>query len=315
MNALFDTYVPDGFGTVNGYLFAENPVALIDFLKKAFYAEEINRVINPENGDLANVILKIGTSCFMVSQARGPFLNMRTAFYLYVDDVDEVHRNAVLYGAKVEFEPMDMEYQDRQSGIVDPSGNYWWISKRLVKKGYQDYGTSGPMSKAQGPKGHLYKCPLKNLKSMFMKKYLLRCMILAFLLSSCATNDPQKNSEKWKSEIVQVEQEFNDMAQAEGLVAAFHYYAAPDGVIRRKKNVIKGKSAIKAWYANDVRPNETLTWKPTFVEVSDSGDLAYTYGDYVFRSIDSTGSVRENTGIFHTVWKRQPNGEWRFVWD
>ena len=74
----------------------------------------------------------------MISQARGQFLNMRAAFYLYVDHVDEMHQRAIDHGAKVEFEPADMAYQDRQSGIVDPSGNYWWISKRLVQKGYHD---------------------------------------------------------------------------------------------------------------------------------------------------------------------------------
>lgn len=59
---------------------------------------------------------------------------MRTALYLYVDDVDAMHQRAIDYGAVVEFEPTDMDYQDRQSGIIDPSGNYWWISKRLVTK-------------------------------------------------------------------------------------------------------------------------------------------------------------------------------------
>ena len=137
MNKVFKTFRPEGFGTVNGYLFVENPKELIDFLKNAFYAEEINHSTNPHNGDIANVILKIGTSCFMISTARGQFLNMRTAFYLYVDNVDEMHKRAVEYGAKVEFEPADMDYEDRQSGIIDPSGNYWWISKRLVKAGYE----------------------------------------------------------------------------------------------------------------------------------------------------------------------------------
>ncbi|WP_027126836.1 VOC family protein [Gelidibacter mesophilus] len=138
MNKIFDTYRPEGFGTVNGYLFVENPEALINFLEKAFFAEEISRSINPKNEDIANVILKIGNSCFMISQARGPFLNMRTAFYLYVDDVEEIHKRAVQNGAKVEFEPANMDYEDRQSGIIDASGNYWWISKRLVKKGYHE---------------------------------------------------------------------------------------------------------------------------------------------------------------------------------
>ena len=138
MNKIFDTYRPEGFGTVNGYLFVENPTKLIDFLKSAFYAEEINRSTNPENGEVANVILKIGSSCFMISQARGQFLNMRTAFYLYVDNVDVIHQRALDNGAKVEFEPVDMDYGDRQSGVIDPSGNYWWISKRLVKEGYHE---------------------------------------------------------------------------------------------------------------------------------------------------------------------------------
>lgn len=137
MDKIFDTFRPDGFKTVNSYLFVENPEELITFLKSAFYAEEINRSINPNNGDLSNCILKIGDSCFMVSQAREQFLNMRTAIYLYVDNVDEMHKRAVDNGATVEFEPADMPYEDRQSGIIDPSGNYWWISKRLVQKGYE----------------------------------------------------------------------------------------------------------------------------------------------------------------------------------
>ena len=138
MNKIFDTYRPEGFGTVNAYLFVENPMELIRFLKNAFYAEEINRSTNPQTGEVANVIMKIGTSCLMISQARGPFLNMRTSFYLFVDNVDEVHERALTFGAKVEFEPADMDYQDRQSGIIDPSGNYWWISKRLVNEGYHE---------------------------------------------------------------------------------------------------------------------------------------------------------------------------------
>ena len=138
MNRIFETYRPEGFGTVNSYLLVQNPEELIEFLKNAFFAEELNRSVNPGNGDIANCILKIGKSCFMVSQAREQFLNMKTAIYLYVDDVDEMHKRAVENGAKVEFEPADMPYDDRQSGIIDPSGNYWWISKRLTKKGYHE---------------------------------------------------------------------------------------------------------------------------------------------------------------------------------
>ena len=104
------------------------------------------------------------------------------------------------------------------------------------------------------------------------------------------------------------------MAQQEGLVKAFEFYAADDGVIKRGKKVIQGKNAIAKWYENDVNPNETLTWRPTFVGVSQAGDLAYTYGDFTFTYPDTLGELKKNAGIFHTVWKRQVDGNWKFVW-
>lgn len=140
---------------------------------------------------------------------------------------------------------------------------------------------------------------------------------LIILILSCNNSTSPAEIEKWKQEIIAIEQEFNDMAQSKGLDKAFEYYAAPDGVLRRRHKIVKGKADILNWYKEDMRPNETLTWKPTFVDVSASGDLAYTYGDFVFTypHPDSAGIMKENKGIFHTVWKRQDNGEWRYVWD
>ena len=134
-----------------------------------------------------------------------------------------------------------------------------------------------------------------------------------FFLSCQQQKDPPMD--KWKQEIMDVEKAFNDMAESKGLDLAFEFYAAKTGVIRRGKSVIQGKDAIRQWYEEDMKPNETLSWKPTFVDVSQSGDLAYTYGDYVFKYPDTSGVMKENKGIFHTVWKRQSDGSWRYVWD
>lgn len=138
MKKIFNTYTPEGFSNVNSYLFVTDPVMLIDFLQKAFYAEEMNRSIDEETGEIGNVILKIGDSCFMISQTRGEFEGMRTAFYLYVEDVDSIYQNAISHGATNVFEPADMDYGDRQGGVIDPAGNYWWISKRLTKREYSE---------------------------------------------------------------------------------------------------------------------------------------------------------------------------------
>ena len=138
MHKIFNTYKPEGFGSVSAYLFAEQPLELITFLRNAFYAEEINRETNPENGEISNCILKIGDSCFIISQARGVFMGMRTSFYLYVNDVDAMYERALENGAENVFKPADMDYGDRQAGVTDLCGNYWWISKRLQQKGYHE---------------------------------------------------------------------------------------------------------------------------------------------------------------------------------
>jgi len=150
-----------------------------------------------------------------------------------------------------------------------------------------------------------------------MKKNLLFTLTIGCLLFGCNNAPTEDEMKKWKAEIANVEKAFNDMAQKEGLTKAFEFYAAPDGVLRRKHKIIKGKKAIEQWYQNDVKPNETLTWTPTFIDVSKSGDLAYTYGDFTFTypDPDTLGKLKKNNGIFHTVWKRQADGSWRYVWD
>lgn len=134
----YQTYHPEGFGTINPYVFAEDPKELIAFLKKAFHAKELSRTENSKSGEIGNCILKVGSSCIMISQARGDFEGMRTSFYLFVENVDEVYTHALQCGARDVLSPADMEYEDRQAGIVDPAGNYWWISKRLVRENYWD---------------------------------------------------------------------------------------------------------------------------------------------------------------------------------
>ncbi|MFT7333539.1 MAG: ketosteroid isomerase-like protein, partial [Sphingobacteriales bacterium] len=121
--------------------------------------------------------------------------------------------------------------------------------------------------------------------------------------------------ESVKAQIVKTEKEFCQLAQDEGLEKAFITYADDGAVIMRNNQVIKGKENIAAYYAkSDTQMNSSLTWAPNFVAVAEAGDLAYTYGEYIFTKTDSTGSI-ESKGTFHTVWKRQGDGTWKFVWD
>ena len=138
MDDMYDTYRPEGFHTISPYLMIEDPAGLIRFLEKAFNAEELGRTLDDTGEIIRNAILKIGDSCFMLGQARGEFMGMRTSFYLYVADADKMYQRAVDAGGTGLFAPMDMDYGDRQGGVIDPAGNYWWISTRLSEEAYTD---------------------------------------------------------------------------------------------------------------------------------------------------------------------------------
>ncbi len=139
--------------------------------------------------------------------------------------------------------------------------------------------------------------------------------LIVLFVFGCTNPDPHDNREQYVEEIRATEWAFDSLAQVEGLAVAFGTYAAPDAVIKRSGKLIKGPEDIRSYYEADEVPCESLSWKPTHIEASISGDLASTYGDYVYTFIDSTGVKQERTGHFHTVWKRQEDGNWKFIWD
>lgn len=140
--------------------------------------------------------------------------------------------------------------------------------------------------------------------------------LMAMTLNGCQMEDPSEKAEKFKKEIVAAESAFAQMAKEKGLQEAFLLFAADSAVVHRGDVIHKGKEAIRQLYGDpNGLQNVTLEWVPDFVDVSTSGDLGYTYGKYKFSGKDSFGKEVESTGIFHTVWKRQPDGNWKFVWD
>ena len=147
------------------------------------------------------------------------------------------------------------------------------------------------------------------------KVFHLFIIIVTITLVSCSNSNHNQNIDLWKEEIKNIEKAFNDMAQEEGIAVAFEHYIADDGVLMRNNELIQGKEVVSAFLEQNTDPNSTLTWTPTFIDVSRSGDMAYTYGDYQYTQVDSLGNTKEFNGVFHTVWKKQNDGSWKFVWD
>ncbi|WP_445384140.1 YybH family protein [Robiginitalea sp. IMCC44478] len=141
--------------------------------------------------------------------------------------------------------------------------------------------------------------------------------LLGLLCCGCGEQASEDKRGDWEAEIVETERAFSKMAGEVGIPEAFLEYAAEEAVLMRGNSLIKGMEAISQHLNNSILSDSTtqLSWEPDFVSVSASGDLGYTYGQYVFSMKDSLGQTRTQEGIFHTVWKRQSDGSWRFVWD
>lgn len=148
--------------------------------------------------------------------------------------------------------------------------------------------------------------------TLHRNNYLIYFSILFVVISSCKQDI---NKEEIKNEIIQSEKAFQDLVNAQGPATAFYEFAADSAVIKRENDtLIIGKNAIQNYYRSDSK-NVRATWKPDFINVSNDGTLAYTYGKYEWAIKDSTGKESVFHGVFHTVWKRMTDKKWKYVWD
>ena len=105
------------------------------------------------------------------------------------------------------------------------------------------------------------------------------------------------------STIVAAEIAFAQAAQEVGQWTAFAQFAAPGALLHGRN----GPFPIAPWLATQTNPPQAVTWKPRTVVMSCDGAVAVSQG----RMREPDGTV----GNFVTVWERQPDGAYRYVFD
>ena len=145
-------------------------------------------------------------------------------------------------------------------------------------------------------------------------KRLLTAICLT-LLFSCSPTEQSLTREEAIQQIKDVEQAFNDLLAKEGRAVAFAHFAAPDGGIFRNGKMIMGKDSIFAFYDRKTSVNVKLTWKPTHIDLADDFSMASTSGPFEYSGERANGETFASTGLFHTVWKRQQDGSWKYIYD
>jgi PhnB protein len=130
--------IPDGYSSVTPYVIVSRGSDAIDFYTRAFGATELMRFEGPD-GKVVHAELQIGDSRIMLADEH-PERGFRspqsiggsgTGIMLYVDDVDDVFRQAVEAGAKTHEELKDQFYGDRSGTVIDPFGHWWTVATHV----------------------------------------------------------------------------------------------------------------------------------------------------------------------------------------
>jgi PhnB protein len=130
--------IPEGYHTATPYLIIKGAAKAIEFYKKAFGAQEMMRMAQPD-GRIGHAEIKIGDSPIMIADefpemgARSPqsLGGSPVSILLYVEDVDAFAKQAVTAGAKVVRQVKDQFYGDRSGSFEDPFGHQWHIATHV----------------------------------------------------------------------------------------------------------------------------------------------------------------------------------------
>jgi PhnB protein len=122
--------IPEDYGSITPYVIVRGAAQFIEFLKKAFGAEERGRVPN-EDGTLGHAEVRIGNRVLMMFDAKADWPDTPSFLTVYVEDCDAVHHRALQAGATEVTKLSDDPFGNRGSRIRDPFGNIWWIQTHM----------------------------------------------------------------------------------------------------------------------------------------------------------------------------------------
>lgn len=139
------------------------------------------------------------------------------------------------------------------------------------------------------------------------------CLALA-AACACATPAPGRGAERappapaaTPAPVVAAERAFAADGLARGVKASFLAHSAADAIVLGPGPVNAHESLAAMPDLQPGAKRKALVWWPVWAGVSRSGDLGFTTGPF---TIDGAPG-----GHYFTVWKVQPGGEWKWVFD
>jgi ketosteroid isomerase-like protein len=151
-----------------------------------------------------------------------------------------------------------------------------------------------------------------SVRHTFRKGDIMKILRAVALVSMCLPTllcSSNSSSSHRAAVLVRAERDFATLSIREGMKPAFMEFLADSGIVFRP-HPVNGKEAT----AGRPNPAITLDWVPSFADIAVGEDLGYTTGPWIVT--DRSGQDRPpGYGTYLSVWKKQPNQEWKVVLD
>jgi uncharacterized glyoxalase superfamily protein PhnB len=142
--------LPPGYHTVTPAIVVRDAAAAIDFYKRAFGAEEVDRMLGPD-GAIMHAEIKIGDSLVMLGEeneqwgTRSPqsLGGVHGSLHIYVENADASVDRAVKAGASIRYPIEDAFWGDRYGKVTDPFGHEWGIATRVKNMTREEMEAAG----------------------------------------------------------------------------------------------------------------------------------------------------------------------------
>jgi len=114
-------------GSVLPYLHPADARKQIDFLQRAFGAEEM--MVAEAGGRILHAAVRIGDAVVELGEPEDRAGIPTNGMFLFVEDVDTVYARALAMGATSYRPPEDQPYGMRSAIVKDPAGYLWWPAR------------------------------------------------------------------------------------------------------------------------------------------------------------------------------------------
>jgi len=128
--------IPQGFRSLTQYLIVDGAKQFMDFIQKSFGACE-NLMVRDGGGTVRHAEARIGDSIIEFADAGPEWKAMPTGLHFYVKDCEQAYTQALAAGAVSLSAPADRPYGDREAGVRDPVGNFWFLATHQAGKRYK----------------------------------------------------------------------------------------------------------------------------------------------------------------------------------